>query len=134
MKTSLKSGIAALVASVVMLSAPAFADPILGVWKTEPDRKNLTSHIAVQQCGAKICGKVLRAFDASGREVKTKNVGRTLFWDMSAKGGGLYDGGTFDIPFLNVKVRAKMAMKGNTLTVRGCKAGVCDGQTWKRVS
>lgn len=121
-------------AAVFALASAAYSDPAYGVWQTEPDRKNLTSYIAVKPCGAKICGTVLKAFDAQGRQVETKNIGKTLFWNMSPKGGGVYDGGTFDLPFLNVKVPATMAIQGDTMKVRGCKAGVCDGQTWKRVS
>ena len=30
----------------------ALADPVVGVWKTEPDRKDLTSHIQISKCGA----------------------------------------------------------------------------------
>ncbi|WP_417208082.1 DUF2147 domain-containing protein [Antarctobacter sp.] len=118
----------------VSLAAPAFADPAVGLWRTEPDRKNLTSHVQIAQCGASLCGTVLKAFDAQGKEVKTANVGKQLFWDLKPASAGTYDGGTVFVPLLNVKANAKAKLSGNTLRVTGCKGLVCDGQTWTRVN
>ncbi len=116
------------------LAAPAFAEPALGIWRTEPDRKNLTSHVQIAPCGAALCGTVLRAYDAQGHEVKTANVGKRLFWDLKPGSGGTYDGGTVFVPLLNVKAQAKAKLSGNSLRVTGCKGPVCDGQTWTRVN
>ncbi|ASP22670.1 imidazoleglycerol-phosphate dehydratase [Antarctobacter heliothermus] len=118
----------------VSLAAPAFADPAVGLWKTEPDRKNLTSHIQIATCGAALCGTVVKAFDAQGNAVKTANVGKRLFWDLKPGSSGNYDGGTVFVPLLNVTANAKAKLSGNTLRVTGCKALVCDGQTWTRVN
>ncbi|MBV2360442.1 DUF2147 domain-containing protein [Thalassococcus sp. CAU 1522] len=119
---------------VAFPTAGLAGDPAIGTWKTEPDRKNLTSHIQVRACGAALCGKVLRAFDPSGKEVVTKNVGKELFWDLKPVGGGKYDGGTVYVPLLDVTAKAKATLSGNTFKVTGCKALVCDGQTWTRVN
>lgn len=116
-----------------VLAGPALADPALGLWKTQPDRKNLISHIEIRKCGAALCGRVKAAFDASGKPVKTANVGRELFWDLKPRGNGRYDGGVVVVPLLEVTARASMVLNGNTLTVTGCKGPVCDGQTWTRV-
>lgn len=116
------------------LAAPAFADPAVGLWKTEPDRKNLTSHIQIATCGAALCGTVVKAFDAQGQAVQTANVGKRLFWDLKPASGGTYEGGTVYVPLLNVEARAKAKLSGNTLRVTGCKGPVCDGQTWTRVN
>lgn len=113
---------------------PAFAgDPAVGLWQTEPDRKDLISHIEVRECGQALCGKVQAAFDMSGQKVVTKNVGKELFWDMLPSGGGAYAGGTVWVPLLNLQAKATMQMAGNTLKVRACKGLVCDGQVWIRV-
>jgi len=118
----------------VLSVGPALAaDPAIGMWKTEPDRKDLTSHIEIRACGASLCGKIIEAFNPSGAKVMTKNIGKELFWDMKSNGGGKYDGGTVWVPLLNVKARATMDLVGNTLTVTGCKAIMCDGQTWTRL-
>jgi uncharacterized protein (DUF2147 family) len=118
----------------VLTAVPAFAaDPAIGLWKTEPDRKDLISHIEIRECGAALCGRIKVAFDPSGQEVMTKNIGKELFWDMVPNGGGAYSGGTVWVPLLNVKAKATMQLTGKTLVVEGCKAMVCDGQVWTRI-
>jgi uncharacterized protein (DUF2147 family) len=119
--------------SAGMLATPLVADPALGLWKTEPDRKNLTSHIEIRTCGAALCGKIKKAFNASGASVQTPNVGRELFWDLKPKGDGTYDSGTVYVPLLDVTANAKMTLTGNRLAVTGCKGPICDGQVWTRL-
>lgn len=126
-----KARLTALAAT--FLAGPALADPALGVWQTEPDRKNLISHIEIRSCGTALCGRVKQAFDTSGTPVQTDNVGRELFWDLTSQGGGRYDGGTVYVPLLDVTADAEMELSGNRLEVTGCKGLVCDGQTWVRV-
>ena len=122
----------ALLMSIIATAAQA-KDPAVGTWATPPDRKNLTAHIEVAPCGTELCGRVARAFDQTGKQVSTKNVGKQVFWGMKPVGGGKYDGGTAWVPLLNVNAKAKMDLRGNTLKVKGCKGVVCDGQTWTRV-
>ncbi|MEO8531576.1 MAG: DUF2147 domain-containing protein [Deltaproteobacteria bacterium] len=111
----------------------AGADPAVGLWQTPPDRKDLTSHIAVRLCGAKLCGTIIAAFDPTGKQVQTPNIGKELFWDMTPHGDGGYSNGTAWVPLLNVQVRASMTLSGNRLTVRGCKGPICDTQVWTRL-
>ncbi|MDA7963345.1 DUF2147 domain-containing protein [Ruegeria sp.] len=121
-------GLAVLIAPVGVA-----ADPIVGIWKTEPDRKNLTSHIQITACGDKFCGQVLSAYDAAGKEVQTPNIGKKLFWDVASEGGGKYGGGEFWVPVIDVDVTPQMNLSGNTLSVRGCEHVVCGHQTWTRL-
>lgn len=115
-------------------AVPALAgDPAIGVWQTEPDRKNLVSHIKVRSCGPALCGTVIRAFDTDGREVTTPHVGKRLFWDLSPQGGGKYAGGTVQVPLLNVTANASATVSGDSMRVTGCKGGICQGQTWTRL-
>ncbi len=123
----------ALLALTAALAPAAKADPAVGIWQTQPDRKNLTSQIDVKPCGAALCGTVLRAFDAEGREVRTPNVGKRLFWDMTPQGNGTYDGGTVEVASMNLRARATMQLQGNQLRVTGCKGPACFGQTWTRL-
>ena len=116
-----------------LVASLAQADPAVGLWQTPPDRKNLTSHIAVRLCGAKICGRIKAAFDPAGKQVQTPNVGKELFWNMTPHGDGAYSDGTAWVPLLNVQVRASMTLSGNRLTVRGCKGPICDTQIWTRL-
>lgn len=123
----------AILCTLFLLAVPATADPVVGLWKTEPDRKNLTSHIHIRQCGPNLCGKVVKAFDPSGTQVKTKNVGKELFWDVKPAGDGNYQDGTVVVPLLNVKATASMRLQGSKLQVTACKGAICDGQTWTRL-
>ena len=118
---------------ICTVSAAQASDAVIGLWKTEPDRKKLTSHIEIRERGVKICGKVMEAFDVYGKSVKTRNVGRELFWDVEDLGSGNYGNGTVFVPLLNVKASASMKLAGNTLKVTGCKGKICDGQTWTRL-
>ncbi|WP_170396271.1 DUF2147 domain-containing protein [Ruegeria arenilitoris] len=118
----------------VLMPVMAAADPIVGVWKTEPDRKNLISHIQISACGDKFCGQIQSAYDKSGKEVQTPNIGKKLFWDVTSEGGGKYGGGDFWIPMVNVDVVPQMTLSGDTLTVRGCEHVVCGHQKWTRLS
>lgn len=122
-----------LLALMPALAPAASADPAVGIWQTQPDRKDLTSHIDVKPCGAALCGTVLRAFGPDGREVRTANIGQPLFWDMQAQGNGAYDGGTVEVASMNLRARAKMQLQGNQLRVTGCKGPACFGQTWTRL-
>lgn len=122
--------VSALVCGPVM----ALADPVEGVWQTEPDRKDLTSHIEIHKCDQGYCGRVLRAFDPNGSEVVTKNVGKQLFWGMAPEGAGVYGGGTVWVPLLNITTSdASMTLAGNTLRVEGRKGLIRGRQTWVRV-
>jgi uncharacterized protein (DUF2147 family) len=123
----------AFVFSALLGSAAMAADPVIGLWKTEPDRKMLTSHIEIRACATKFCGRVREAFDIYGASVKTRNVGRELFWDVEPLGGGRYGNGRVFVPLLNVEAKASLELKGDMLKVTGCKGLVCDGQTWVRL-
>ncbi|MEW2916682.1 DUF2147 domain-containing protein [Ruegeria sp. ANG10] len=118
----------------VLMPVMAVADPIVGVWKTEPDRKNLISHIKISACGDKFCGQIQSAYDKTGKEVQTPNIGKKLFWDVASEGGGKYGGGDFWIPMVNVDVVPQITLSGDTLTVRGCEHVVCGHQKWTRLS
>ncbi|MEL6644809.1 MAG: DUF2147 domain-containing protein [Pseudomonadota bacterium] len=124
-----------LAALAVALGAThAVAEPVTGVWKTEPDRKNLTSHIKIVECGDKVCGIIKDAFNAAGQKVMTPNVGKKLFWNLTSTGTGEYVDGTVWVPLMDIEARARMTLSGDTLDVTGCKGLICDGQTWTRVN
>ena len=116
-------------------SAPAYAkDSIVGLWQTEPDRKELTSHIEVTACGAGYCGRVLRAFDPSGTEVKTRNIGKMLFWDMKPQADGTFGGGAAYVPLLNVTTsNVALTLSGEQLQVKGRVGPMRGTQVWTRL-
>jgi uncharacterized protein (DUF2147 family) len=123
-----------LVGLLVLAPVSALAaDPVVGIWQTEPDRKNLTSHIQISPCGEKFCGKVLKAFDPSGKEVMTKNIGKQIFWDAEAKGNGKYEKVMIWVPLLNIDAKGEMTLSGNTLKVSGNEGLISGSQVWTRI-
>ncbi|NOD82976.1 DUF2147 domain-containing protein [Ruegeria sp. HKCCD6119] len=132
MMKRLKSRLSSI-AIAICLPVIVAADPIVGVWKTEPDRMNLISHIKITACGDKFCGRILSAFDASGKEVQTPNIGKKLFWDVASEGAGKYGGGEFWVPLINVDAVPQMTLQGDKLLVKGCEHAICAHQTWSRL-
>jgi uncharacterized protein (DUF2147 family) len=125
--------IALAVIITVGTSAGWAGDPIVGKWRTQPDRKNLTSHIQITSCRDGFCGLILAAFDQSGKEVTTPNIGKPLFWDVKKTGADRYGGGVFWVPLVNVKVAPQMSLSGNYLMVKGCKLDICEQSIWTRM-
>jgi len=91
--------------------------------------------VKIAACGNKICGTIAKAFDASGKEIASQNVGKRMIWDMVPKGEGYYSGGKIWAPDRDKTYKSKMQLNGNRLKVSGCVLGgmICRGQTWTRV-
>ena len=110
------------------------ADPIVGNWRTIADDNGNSGLIAVSECGAKICGVLVKSYDKNGKSVKSPNVGRKLIWDMVNTGGGGYGKGKVYSPDRDKTYSGKLQLAGNNLTVQGCVLGICrNGGTWSRV-
>ncbi|MEO5619326.1 MAG: DUF2147 domain-containing protein [Cypionkella sp.] len=111
-----------------------FADPVEGIWKTKVDDNGHFGYVQIKPCAALFCGTLIKAFDGSGKEIKSENVGKRIVWDMKAYDSGLYDDGKVWSPDRNKTYDADMTLTGNKLAVRGCVFGICrDGGTWSRV-
>ncbi|MGI9390875.1 MAG: DUF2147 domain-containing protein [Boseongicola sp.] len=125
---------AILAALVVVAAAPAFAaDPIVGTFKTQPGDDGNYGHVQIFECDSAICGVIRRAFDVSGTEIESENIGKRMIWDMQAKGGGKYSGGKIWAPDRDKVYNSKMELSGTMLSVSGCVLIVCRAQTWTRV-
>ncbi len=124
----------ALTATLVALAAPAAADPVLGTYKTQPDDNGNFGHVELYECGANICGVIRKAFDGSGAEIASDNIGKRMIWDMTAQGGGKYGGGMIWAPDRDKTYKSKMELSGANLSVSGCVLVVCRSQAWTRVN
>ncbi|HQU69877.1 MAG TPA: DUF2147 domain-containing protein [Albidovulum sp.] len=125
-----------LFAAAVLFSATAaYADPVEGLWKTKPDDNGKFGHVQIVPCGAKICGTLVKAFDETGKEVSSPNVGKKIVWDMVPEGDGAYGSGKVWAPDRDKTYNSKMALSGNTLSVSGCVLGgmICRASDWSRV-
>lgn len=110
------------------------ADPILGTWQVEPDRKGQVGQVLIRRCGEAFCGRVMKVHDRSGKSVVTRSMGRDLFWGLKGLGKGQYDGGRVWIPLYDREYDAKARLSGDRLRVLGCLGPLCDGQTWRRLN
>ena len=119
-------------AALLAASAAVSADPVLGTWQTGPDRKDQVAHVAVERCGASICGTIRRAFDSTGREIVTPNVGKRVFWGLQPVGARRYEGRAF-VPAHGREYDGALILDGDRLTVKGCLGPICMSQKWRRV-
>ncbi len=124
-----------LAAVLSMTAGAAFAaDPVEGVWKTKPDDNGNFGYVQIKPCGPAFCGTLIKAFDGSGKEIDSPNVGKKIVWDMVAYPDGVYDDGKIWSPDRDKTYSSDMTLSGNSLSVRGCVLGICrDGGTWTRV-
>ena len=127
-----------LAAAFAAMATTAFAaDPVDGLWKTQPGDTGGYLHVSISECGSAICGTIDTAFSADGNEnLEYENLGKQLIWDMVPDGGGNYSGGKIWDPERDKTYNSKMTLDGqNKLTVKGCVAGglVCRGQDWTRI-
>ena len=121
--------------AAVLVAGAAFADPAEGVWQTVPDDNGNFGHVEVTTCGAALCGTLVRAYDSSGKEIASPNIGRRIVWDMAPRGGGEYAGGKVWSPDRDKTYNGRLTLTDRGLGVQGCVLGICrDGGTWRRVN
>ncbi|SFN58783.1 Uncharacterized conserved protein, DUF2147 family [Roseovarius lutimaris] len=122
--------IAALMVSAGMAAA---ADPLEGTWRTAADDNGHSGLIKVAPCGGALCGKLVKSYDSSGKEMASKNIGRNIISETKNTGGGAYKGKVYS-PDRDKTYNSRLKLSGDTLKVSGCVFGICrDGGTWKKV-
>jgi len=130
MKTLLCAALAA-----AGLAAPALADPIFGIWRTEPDARGVVSLIQVVNCDDHICGRLVSTYDVVGRPLDSPHIGRAYVWDMEPRGSGRYRDGRQWLPARDQEYRARMDLAGDRLTVTHCTmVMICREQVWTRAN
>lgn len=115
------------------LSGAAMADPVLGTWKTQAGDDGAYGHVELAPCSGKICGTLVKSFDAKGQAYSSEVIGKKIVWDMVPQGGGAYGKGKIWAPDRDKTYNSKMAMEGSQLSVSGCVIGICRSQVWTRV-
>ncbi|RBO52386.1 DUF2147 domain-containing protein [Rhodovulum sp. BSW8] len=126
--------ITVLIAALTLAATAAHADPVEGVWQTPLDDNGNFGHIRIAPCGAALCGTLIRAYDGTGHQIDSDNVGKQIVWDMKPQGDGRYGQGKVWAPDRDKTYNSKMALEGEFLSVSGCVIGICrDGGRWKRV-
>ncbi|MBW0156533.1 DUF2147 domain-containing protein [Sedimentimonas flavescens] len=126
MKTTL------LAAALALAAGTAFADPIEGLWQTQPD-DGAFAHVKIAPCGENYCGTIVRTFKTEG-EYASPNLGKAIVIDMTPKGGGAYQGQVWR-PSNGKTYLGKIALNGDAMKLAGCVAGglFCAKQSWTRI-
>ena len=126
--------IAIIAALSIGFAGAAFADPLEGTWRTAPDDNGDSGLIEVAPCGDALCGTLIRAFDASGAERESDNIGRHIISETRPRGEGAYRGKIYS-PDRDKTYSSRLRLSGDTLSVSGCVFGICrDGGTWRRAN
>ncbi|KUJ76856.1 imidazoleglycerol-phosphate dehydratase [Ruegeria marisrubri] len=118
------------------LAGAVQADPVEGIWKTAEGEEGGYLHVEIAPCGSAICGTINNAFKSSGDlSADYEHLGKQIIWNMLPDEEGYYSGGKIWAPDSDKTYRSKMALEGDSLTVKGCVAGglICRGQVWTRI-
>lgn len=128
----MKMMMAAVFAGVMGAGAAWAADPVFGMWQTQPD-KGVYYHVEMQACGAKICGVFRQKFE-NGAKVGSDVIGKNAMFDMVATADGAYEGKAWK-PSNGKTYNGSGKLNGNSLKIGGCVLGglICSKQTWKRL-
>ncbi|MFV0411486.1 MAG: DUF2147 domain-containing protein [Paracoccus sp. (in: a-proteobacteria)] len=121
-----------LAAAFGLIAMAAAADPIEGLWQTQPD-EGAYAHVAIKPCGGAFCGTITRTFKGS-EEYKSPNIGKKIVIDMAPQGGGKYTGQVLR-PADNKVYSGKASVNGNAMALSGCVAGglICKKQNWSKL-
>ncbi len=108
------------------------ADPIFGLWQTQPD-KGLYYHVEMKACGTKICGEFQQKFQ-DGAKVESDVVGKNAVYDMVGTGNGKYEGKAWK-PSNGKTYAGAGTLSGDSLKIGGCVFGglICSKQSWTRL-
>ena len=125
-----------LLAIVLIIPSLANADVLKGVFQTEPGDTGKFVHVQMRACAsdaALTCGTIIRAYNPDGSpDNGSVNIGKAIVWDMADNGNGSWGDGKIWAPDRDKIYDSKMTLRGNALTVKGCVAFICRGQTWQR--
>lgn len=122
----------AITAALALVAGAALADPIEGIWQTQPDEGSF-AHVNIAPCGAGFCGTITRTFKGK-QEYKSPNVGMQIVIGMAPQGGGAYKGKVLR-PANGKIYNGKAQVSGKNMSLSGCVAGglICKSQSWVKV-
>lgn len=126
-----RSILAAAVIGAAALSTPALAGDVHGTWKTEANDAGAYLHVKIVDCGAKICGEIVKNVNGKKQEI----VGRQIITNMVADGENRWDDGDIWKPDTDETYDSEMTLEGDVLKVSGCVLGglLCRTQDWTRL-
>lgn len=123
----------AIAGALALISGAAQADGISGIFQTQPNDDGNVGMVQFHDCGGRYCGKLIKSFDRTGKEIASPNIGKNIVAGMNDDGGGAFSGGTIWDPGADKTYKSRMQLDGKALTVKGCIAVFCRTQHWTRV-
>ncbi|WP_018001206.1 DUF2147 domain-containing protein [Paracoccus sp. N5] len=123
----------AIAAALALAAGAAQAEGIDGIFQTQANDQGNIGMVQFYDCGGKYCGKLVKSFDKSGKEIASPHTGKNIVAGMNDDGGGKFSGGTIWDPGADKTYKSKMQLQGKALDVSGCIAVFCKTQHWTRV-
>ena len=124
---------------IFIFSLNVFAEPLAGVYKTNPSKT--TGGWAYVKFGAckenkgVTCGTLVKAFSKNGKAINNyEHKGKYIVWDMKKDGNINFSGGKIK-DYSDGKVyNSKMEIiSKNKIGVSGCVLFICQSQEWNRL-
>ena len=109
------------------------ANPALGMWKTEPDKKGQVAHVRVHECDEALCGRIKSVYNSDGERINHPNVGKRVFWNMTPDGPRKYQGRAY-VPAHGREYGGRIELRDGRMIVKGCLGPFCMSQTWTRIN
>ncbi|MBB1490869.1 DUF2147 domain-containing protein [Paracoccus sp. MC1854] len=122
-----------LAAAFTMAATAALAaDPIEGVWQTQPDEGSVAL-VQIVPCGGAYCGTIVKTYKGQ-QEYQSPNIGKQIVIGMAPSGRDAYAGKVLR-PADNKTYNGKAQVSGGSMKLSGCVAGglICRSQTWTRL-
>ncbi len=121
-----------IAALLALAGTAANAQGIDGIFQTQANDDGNVGMVEFYDCGGKYCGRLIKSFDKSGKEIQSPHTGKNIVANMSDNGGGKFSGGTIWDPGADKTYKSKMQLNGKALDVSGCIAVFCKTQHWVR--
>ncbi|WP_299845544.1 DUF2147 domain-containing protein [uncultured Roseovarius sp.] len=119
--------------AICLFGSALAADPIEGKWRTSKDDNGFSGLIHIAPCGDKLCGRLLKSFNAEGKVFASEFDGKNILTETVPKGDGEYRGRAFS-PDRRKTYNSKLKLNGDKLSVSGCILVICrTGDPWTRV-
>ena len=124
---------------VFIFSLNVFAEPLAGIYKTNPSKT--TGGWAYVKFGAckenkgLTCGTLIKAFSKNGKAINNyEHKGKYIVWDMKKDGNKNFSGGKIK-DYSDGKVyNSKMEIiSKNKIGVSGCVLFICQSQEWNKL-
>jgi len=124
---------------VFIFSLNVFAEPLAGVYKTNPSKTTGGwAYVKFGVCKENkgfTCGTLIKAFSKNGKAINNyEHKGKYIVWDMKKEGNKNFSGGKIK-DYSDGKVyNSKMEIiSKNKIGVSGCVLFICQSQEWNKL-